>query len=123
MKTAGAMPTRQELEILKIVWRLGQATVRDVYEELRRRRSLAYTTVMTTMNIMEAKGYLARRLRGRAYVYRAAAGRRAMVRRMVRDFIRRVFDGSTDMLLAHLVDEGQVSPQQWQRVARLIRAR
>lgn len=117
------MPTRQELEILKIVWRLGQATVRDVYEALRRRRALAYTTVMTTMNIMEAKGYLARRLRGRAYVYRAAAGRRAMVRRMVRDFIRRVFDGSVEPLLAHLVEEGQVSPQQWRRIARMVRER
>ncbi len=117
------MPTRQELEILKVVWRIGPATVREVYEELRRRRALAYTTVMTMMNIMEVKGFLARRLRGRAYVYRATAGRRAMIRRMVRDFIRRVFDGSAEQLLAHLVEEGQVPPKHRQRLARTIRDR
>jgi len=48
--------TAQQLEIMKVVWRLGDATVRDVYEALRAQRSIAYTTVMTTMKTMEARG-------------------------------------------------------------------
>jgi len=53
--------TEQELEIMKIVWGLGRGTVRDVYEALRERRKIAYTTVMTMMNILEEKGYLRKR--------------------------------------------------------------
>jgi predicted transcriptional regulator len=50
--------TEQELEIMKIIWERGRATVRDVYETLLERRRVAYTTVMTMMNILEQKGHL-----------------------------------------------------------------
>ena len=52
--------TGQELEIMKAIWPLGQATVREVYDELRSRRAVAYTTVQTMMNILETKGHLKR---------------------------------------------------------------
>ena len=50
--------TGQELEIMKVIWPLGRATVRDVYDALRERRTVAYTTVQTMMNILETKGHL-----------------------------------------------------------------
>ena len=61
--------TGQELEIMKIVWRLQSATVRDVYEALLEQRKIAYTTVMTMMNILEEKKYLKKQAKDRAYIY------------------------------------------------------
>jgi predicted transcriptional regulator len=57
--------TGQELAIMKVVWAKEQATVREVYETLRERRRIAYTTVMTMMNILETKGYLLKETSGR----------------------------------------------------------
>ena len=113
--------TAQQLEIMKVVWRLGEATVRDVYEDLRARRSVAYTTVMTTMKTMEARGHLKKRAEGRAFVYQAAEPQNRALRKIVRDFIDRVFNGSTEPLLAHLVQEKRLSEKDLDKVARMIR--
>ena len=78
---------------MKVVWALGPATVRDVYEALRRHRKVAYTTVMTMMNILEQKGHLKKKRGEKAYVYQAAKPRKQVVRNMVEDFLGRVFDG------------------------------
>src|SRR2546427_11761068 len=86
--------TDQELEIMKIVWQHGSATVRDVYEELLKRRRIAYTTVMTMMGILEQKGRLSKNISDRAYVYSPAQPRGEVVGNMVHDFVKRVFDGS-----------------------------
>ena len=93
----------QELAIMKVVWRRKDVSVRDVYETLRERRTVAYTTVMTMMNTLEGKGYLKKALDGRAYRYRPAIPERRVVTAMVREFVERVFDGSAAPLLAHLV--------------------
>ena len=73
MRAADPTLTPPELAIMKIVWRLGSVTVRDVYEALRARRRVAYTTVMTVMNILETKGYLKKDTQDRAYRYRPAS--------------------------------------------------
>jgi BlaI family transcriptional regulator, penicillinase repressor len=113
--------TAQQLEIMKVVWRLGDATVRDVYEALRAQRSIAYTTVMTTMKTMEARGHLKKRAEGRAYVYQAVEPKNRALRKIVGDFIDRVFNGSAEPLLAHLVRERQLSQKDLDKVARMIR--
>jgi predicted transcriptional regulator len=95
--------------------------VRDVYEILRARRRIAYTTVMTMMKIMEVKGYLKKRVDMRAYVYRPTRPQKQMIRRMVRDFVNRVFNGSAEPLLAHLVEDRRVSETDLARIARMIR--
>ena len=110
-----------QLEIMKVVWRLREATVRDVYEDLRLRRPIAYTTVMTTMKNMEARGHLKKRTEGRAFVYSAAVPESRMLRRIVRDFIDRVFNGSTEPLLAHLVEERRLSAKDLDEIGRMIR--
>lgn len=110
-----------QLEIMKVVWRLGEATVRAVYEELRLHRPIAYTTVMTTMKNMEAKGYLKKRTVGRAFTYSAAVSEGRMLRRIVGDFIDRVFNGATGPLLAHLVEERRLSEQDLADISRMIR--
>jgi predicted transcriptional regulator len=110
----------QELAIMKVVWRLGDVSVREVYETLRERRPVAYTTVMTMMNMVEAKGYLKKTLDGRAYRYRPAVPESRVVTAMVREFVERVFDGSAGPLLAHLVSETTLSEKEREELRRLI---
>ena len=96
----------QELQIMKIVWDRGRVTVRDVYEALLERRRVAYTTVMTMMNILEQKGFLKKPAGDdRAFVYEPARSRKTVMRAMVNDFVERVFGGSANPLMVHLLEE------------------
>ena len=112
--------TAQELEIMKVVWRAGAATVRDVYETLLEHRKIAYTTVMTMMNILETKGYLKKEKNNRAYRYRPARPERAVVGSMVREFVNRVFDGASRPLLVHLVEDAKLTAREREELLRLI---
>ncbi len=113
-------PTPFELEILKIVWELKTATVRGIYETLRERRRIAYTTVMTMMKIMEGKGQLKKSQAGRPYVYKATHKRERVIKEMVREFVDRVFKGAPEALLAHLIDESDLSLEEQRKVKRII---
>ncbi len=113
--------TSQELEIMKVVWRSGALTVRDVYEALLKRRKIAYTTVMTMMNILEQKGYLKKSSKDRAYVYQATRPQKQVIRGMVREFVDRVFNGSAEPLLLHLVEDRRVSEQDLEEIRLMLR--
>ncbi|HEX6739170.1 MAG TPA: BlaI/MecI/CopY family transcriptional regulator [Vicinamibacteria bacterium] len=121
MRTAHPTLTPHELEIMKLVWEREEATVRQVYEVLRAQRRTAYTTVMTMMNVLERKGHLRKRAEGRSFVYRPARPRRQVLRAMVRDFLDRVFGGSAQPLLVHLLEEKQLSERDLEELARRIR--
>jgi predicted transcriptional regulator len=113
--------TPQELAIMKVIWRLESATVRDVYEALRAKRTIAYTTVMTMMRILEEKGYLQKAPSSdRAYVYTPAKPRQQVLGAMVRDFVDRVFDGASGSLLLHLAKDGKLTQKQRKIVQTLI---
>ncbi len=120
MRTKSPTLTPQELEIMKVVWERPRSTVRDVYETLRARRKVAYTTVMTMMNILEQKGFLKKRRRERAFLYRAARPRQQVLRAMVREFVDRVFNGSAEPLVVHLVEDRRLSEKERREIARLI---
>lgn len=105
---------------MKVVWAREKATVRDVYEALRERRPVAYTTVMTMMRILEEKGFLKKTLMDRAHVYRPARRRQQVMGAMVRDFLDRVFDGAADNLLVHLARDNKLTPKQRRIVEQLI---
>jgi predicted transcriptional regulator len=105
---------------MKVVWRLGDATVRDVHEALRTRRVVAYTTVMTMMRILEEKGFLKKSVGERAHVYRPARPRHEVIRAMVRDFVDRVFDGASDALLVHLAKDNRLTEKQRRIVKQLL---
>ena len=100
---------------------MGEATVRDVYEALREQRPIAYTTIMTTMKTMQARGHLKKRAEGRAFVYQAVEPQNRALRKIVGDFIDRVFNGSAEPLLAHLVSERRLSKKDLDKVAKMIR--
>jgi predicted transcriptional regulator len=120
MRTPHPTLTPQELAIMKVVWRMEKATVRDVYETLRQTRHIAYTTVMTMMKILEEKGYLKKKAADRAHVYRPAKPRQQVVGAMVRDFLDRVFDGASDGLLLHLAKDNKLTEKQRRIVKQLI---
>ena len=120
MKTPHPTLAPQELAIMKIVWRLKVATVRDVYEALQETRHIAYTTVMTVMKILEEKGFLKKTMVERAYVYRSAKPRDLVVGAMLREFLDRVFDGAPDRLLLHLAKDHTLTEAQRRIVAKLI---
>ena len=112
--------TGQELEIMKVVWQRESATVRDVYEALLEHRKVAYTTVMTMMKILEQKGYLHRKQVDRAYVYRPAQPKNQVIGKMVRDFVNRVFNGSAEPLLVHLIEDRRLTGDEIEEIRRLI---
>jgi predicted transcriptional regulator len=108
--------TRLELQIMQAVWKLGASSVADVQKALPQK--LAYTTVQTMLNILERKGKLKRKLRGRAYVYCASFTEARATRHAVRDLVDRMFGGSADQLVMSLIQSRQIDPG---RLAELTR--
>ena len=123
MRKPNPVLTEQELEIMKIVWDLETATVREVYEVLRERRNIAYTTVMTTMNILERKKHLRKRLQDRAYLYRPSRPKQQVIKTMIGEFVDRVFNGSARPLLVHLVEDRKISDEELEEIVRLVKER
>jgi BlaI family transcriptional regulator, penicillinase repressor len=121
MKALVSTPTGQELEIMKVVWRLGPCTVRQVYEALLEERKIAYTTVMTMMNILETKGFLKKKADNKAYVYTPSKPEKQVIRAMVRDFVNRVFDGAAEPLLLHLVEDEQLTKVELDDIRRSLK--
>jgi BlaI family transcriptional regulator, penicillinase repressor len=120
MRPKHATLTPQELEIMKLVWLRESATVRDIYEALLDKRKIAYTTVMTMMKILETKGYLKKRRQDRAFIYRPAHPKNQVIGGMLREFIDRVFNGSAEPLLVHLVQSRQIREKDLQKIVRMI---
>ena len=104
---------------MKVVWRLESATVRDIYEQLREHRDVAYTTVLTMMKILEQKGYVKKTRADRAFVYRATRPRQQVLGGMVREFVDRVFNGSSRPLVVHLLEDDQLSEADLRDIAKL----
>jgi predicted transcriptional regulator len=120
MKPKSSTLTPQELEIMKVVWQNGEATVRDVYEDLLERRKIAYTTVMTMLNVLETKGHLRKRQDDRAFVYKPTKPEATVVRSMVREFVDRLFDGAAEPLVVHLLKDRHFTRKELEELARHI---
>src|ERR1035438_5735738 len=121
MKSARPTLTAQELEIMKVVWNLSSPTVRQVYEELLGHRRIAYTTVMTMMNILEQKGYLKKTQGERAFVYTPSKPAQNVIRDMVKEFVDRVFNGAPEPLLLHLIEEEKLTEKDLEEIRRSIK--
>lgn len=117
--------TAAELRILKVLWRIGSGTVRTVKEELERDGGdpQAYTTVMTLMNQLAAKGGLHVEKDRQPYLYRPALRRESVLAERVRQFISTVFDGQAGELVLSLVEEAELSPDDLKRIEAKIEAR
>ena len=115
-------PTPAELEVLKIIWQRGSGTVRQVMDVLNQRSPRAYTSVMSLLNVMTDKGLLKRTLRGRAFVYSAGTRREETLSGMLRDLLRRAFNGSASALVAQLLEQTEVTPEELDEIRRTIAA-
>jgi len=109
-----------ELQILNVLWERGPSTVRDVLEALRVEPRPAYTTVLTMMRLMHEKGYLDRREQGRAHVYQAKLREKPTKRTLLEALIDTAFQGSAEALMVRLIEDERLSPEEIERVKKLI---
>jgi predicted transcriptional regulator len=121
MNSNGPKLTDAELEIMHVVWDLNGGTVRQVHDRLNLQRPLAYTTVMTMMNILEEKGHLTRTKQGRAYRYEPVRSKSQVISSMVDDFVGKVFEGSAQPLVLSLIRNRKLSKRELDEIARLIK--
>lgn len=114
-------PSQRELEALKVLWDRGESTVRDIADEMTRHgHDLAYTTVLSLLQVMEQKGYVAHRREGRAYLYRALLERARTFRNLAGDFLQRVFDGAVDEYLVHALEGKKLSTKELDELEAMI---
>ena len=106
--------TDRELDVMKVLWRHGPATVADVRRELD--DDLAYTTVLTMLRILEEKGHVGHREVGKAHRYFAKVPESAARRSALAKLVDRVFGGSAELLLTHLVADRDLSPEELKRL-------
>jgi predicted transcriptional regulator len=108
----------RELDVMGVLWEIGSGTVSEVRERLP--VNLAYTTVLTILRNLEAKGFLRRQEEGRAHRYFPRVKQRAAQRRALRRLVDSLFRGSPEALLSHLVEEHDLSPDDLRRIAARI---
>jgi predicted transcriptional regulator len=101
--------TRQELQIMKIIWDMGAASVKNVYSVISKKKNTAYTTVLTIMGILENKGVLTHTKSGRAYIYRPLLTRQQATRNQVCDVLDRFFDGNPKKLIENILENDLMS--------------
>lgn len=110
--------TGLELQIMQVIWRLGPSNVGAVQEGLEQR--LAYTTVQTMLNILQKKGKLKRRLRGRAFEYIAVVTEAKASSHAVRDLVDRMFGGSSEELVMSLIKSKQIDAKKIAELSRRV---
>jgi predicted transcriptional regulator len=113
--------TDAELRLMEVVWKKGVATVADVVEDVTGDPPLAYSTVLTTLRILENKGYLIHSKQGRAFVYKPVVQREAARDNAIRHLLRRFFDGSPELLLLNLLDSKGVGAKELARLRKRIK--
>ena len=113
-------PTELELEILKVLWRIGPATVRQVRDELAAVRDLAYTSVMTMLSIMAGKDYVKRAKDGRSFIYEATYHETRATKSMLQDVVDRLFGGSTTAVMQHLLETSDLDEGELKQIRSLI---
>jgi predicted transcriptional regulator len=114
---------RLELQIMNVVWDRGKATVHDVKDAISRARKPAYSTILTMMRKLEAKGYLKHEVDERTYVYDATISRQDARRSMLGDLLERVFEGSPSLLMSSLVEENRITEKELREIKRLVARR
>ena len=114
-------PTERELEALKVLWDQGEATVREVCDAISAAgEELAYTTVLSLLQVMEQKGLVEHRRQGKAYVYLPKVKREKTLGDLAAGFLERVFDGSLDEYLVHALGTRKVSKRELDQLEEML---
>lgn len=115
-----AKPTEAELEILTVLWSIGPATVREVYDEIGRRRLAQYSTVLKFLQIMAEKGLVRRDEAQRAHIYAAAKPREWTQRQLAGDLLERAFSGSAKSLMIGALSARRASKKELAELRNLL---
>src|SRR5271156_4442034 len=113
--------TEAELRLMKILWQRGESVVSDLVAAMPEGETLAYNSVLTTVRILEQKGYVEHRQEGRAFVYRPSVAEHEASRSEVRHVLNRFFGNSRERLLLSLLGDEEISPEELQRLKEAIR--
>jgi predicted transcriptional regulator len=113
--------TEAELRLMKILWRCGECAVTDLVAAMPEGESLAYNSVLTTIRILEQKGYVEHRQEGRAFVYRPCVEEYEASRSEVRHVLSRFFGNSRERLLLSLLGDEELTPEELQRLRDAVR--
>ncbi|MFY9935340.1 MAG: BlaI/MecI/CopY family transcriptional regulator [Silvibacterium sp.] len=114
-------PTEVELELLRALWGMGSASVRELHEVVSRQRALGYTSVLKTLQIMTEKGLVERTEAGKAHIYHAAASQEETQNQLLRDLTERLFSGSAAQLAMHALSMQSASEEELQEIRKIIR--
>jgi len=101
---------------MEVLWRKGPSTVSAVVEAVETETPLAYSTVLTTLRILENKGYVRHKKEGRAFVYRPVVPRRKAQESALKHLLRRFFEDSPELLMLNLLERKQITPEQLKRL-------
>ena len=112
--------TEAELRIMKIIWKSGAASVSDVHTAMPTVNRLAYNTILTTMRILEHKGYLERHKSGRAHVYQPLVSPGQARRKAVKHLLRSLFDDSPEQLVLAVLQDEPLTPEEITHLKQLI---
>jgi predicted transcriptional regulator len=112
--------TDAELRLMDVLWTKGSANTTDVLNALPGDDRLAYTTVLTTLRILEDKGYLRHTKDGKAFVYHPVVDRASVRRSALRHLVSRLFQNSPELLISNLISDGQMSSKQLRRLKKMI---
>ena len=112
--------TEAELRLMEVLWERGRSTVTDVADAVSGDAPLAYSTVLTTLRILERKGYLRHAKEGRAFVYEPLVGRGEASRSAVRYVLSRFFGNSPELLVLNMLEDEQIDQQELKRLKGLI---
>ena len=110
--------TNREADVMRVLWDHGPSVVAEVRERLA--DELAYTTVLTILRTLETKGYVVHEEEGRVHRYFAAVKEQAAQRSALRHLTHKLFNGSAELLFTHLVSDQKLSPEQIQRMRKLL---
>jgi len=105
---------------MAVLWRLKTARVADVVTSLKAQYALTYSTVQTTLRILENKGYVAHEKVARAFVFRPVVDERQARRRALKHLIGRLFNGSPSLLVSNVLDDDDIDPAELQRLKKMI---
>ena len=112
--------TSAELRLMKVLWRRGESAVADVVASVAGESPLAYTSVLTTIRILETKGYVTHRQEGRAYLYSASIAEQEASLSEVRHVLRRFFGNSREALLLSVLGDEEMSLEELRRLKEAI---
>jgi BlaI family transcriptional regulator, penicillinase repressor len=109
-------PSGREMEILKVLWELGPASVRDVCRRMCPKGELAFNTVQTLLRIMDEKGLVSHRRQGRTFIYTPRYSRD----RATSSFVAKVFDGAIDQLVLSMISTANPDPDELKQIEKIV---